>query len=352
MINHRVKGVKHRSLCWLVVAALLLGTTLSSISLAADVVGQSEQEIGELAASNALKTVRATFEYLPRHFTEKDIRTAGGDAEVERLRREYHLGAHFDSEQLAHAMGLADIAWLHRELPVQATLNDLAVSEAKNLIRSVAQSHKGLREDFSYDDYVRIIGQEEVASWSRMLTADFSYADLVETMGPGGASQMRRLYGFKKGASHSEIVRASGLFTAARFVDQKSRTFDFINLKLPVGASADQILQVFVASELKRLQDRFGSAPESSLAEALGREQLKSYAKNFHLPDKFTDAEVLVAAGENAVQQLRDRYDLDEHFTDADIAAAAAADGQAIERINYKLPRGFTAAQDADARRR
>jgi hypothetical protein len=292
------------------------------------------------------------YEFLPRHFSDVDIRTAGGEAELERLRAKYHLGKHFDSKQLAHAMGLEQITWLHRELPVDATINDLAVSEAKSLIRMVSRSHKGLREDFSYGDYIRVIGEEEVASWRLDLPAHFGYADLVQKLGPTSTAQLRRLYGFSKGANRDEIVRACGAWKAALFVNKEGgRTFDFINLKLDVDATTDQVLQAFVASELSKLQDRFGPESGRSLAEALGQESLRSYAKSFKLPGAFTEVEVQTAAGESAVQSLRDRFDLDEHFTDLDIAAAAAASGQAVERFNYHLPPGFTAAQDADAKK-
>lgn len=352
MIN-RVKKRYCRSICFSAIAVLLCGTALAADGIPSDYLsGQSEQQIGDAAASAALQTVRATYEFLPRHFSDADIRTAGGFAEVELLRTKYHLAEHFDSTQLAHAMGLEKIAWLHRELPVGATIHDLAVSEAKSLIRMVSRSHKGLREDFSYGEYIRVIGEEIVASWRLDLPGDFGYADLVQKLGPSGAAQMRRLYGFSKGATGDEIVRACGAWRAASFVNKEgARTFDFINLKLDVDATADQILQVFVASELRQLQNRFGPDSERALAEALGQESLRYYAKSFKLPGAFTEVEVQAAAGESAVQLLRDRFDLDEHFTDLDIAAAAAASGQAVERFNFHLPPGFTAAQDADARK-
>jgi hypothetical protein len=144
MIN-RVKKTSCRSICISVIAGLLCGTALADGIPSDYLSGQSEQQIGDAAASAALQAVRVMYEFLPRHFSDVDIRTAGGEAELERLRAKYHLGKHFDSKQLAHAMGLEQITWLHRELPVDATINDLAVSEAKSLIRMVSRSHKGLR---------------------------------------------------------------------------------------------------------------------------------------------------------------------------------------------------------------
>lgn len=351
----RTKTDWFRSLSCSALLALLCcgGTAMAEGIPAVYYNGSSEQEIGARAGSDAIKSVRATFEFLPRTFTDAEIRTAGGIAEVERLQREYKLGAKFDSEQLAHAMGLERIAWLHRELPVQATIRDLAVWQAKSLVDMLARSHKGLRNDFSYDDYIRVIGGEVVASWNlSALPADFTYADLVKVLGPSSASALRRLHGFSKGAGHAEIVRACGIWSATRFVGYPTRTFDFINLKIDAGASASQILDAFVASELQQLEQRFGPNPDRSLAAALGHEQLKSYAKLLKLPDSFDQTNLEAAAGEAAVQQLRDRYDLDEHFNDADIAAAAAASAQANERILFKLAPGFTAAQDAEARKR
>jgi hypothetical protein len=313
--------------------------------------GHSEAWIGQDAGQQHVDYLKKQYG-LKDGFTEDDLRAAAANTGVKHLRTYYHLGPDFTAASFATAAGAGYATDLFKTYPMlqpHFTMRQLAEQRALNHL----SGYDGFTEPFSFEEYARAKGRTEAADLVKNgLPPNFTYQDLIRVQGQEDAASTRARFGFSKQATHDEIVAAMGLHRARQFVSYHDG--------LKEGFSAAELQASLTNEELawiKRDDGLDATATEEDYVALKGQHELNYLLGKFNeqgapqrLSATFTEKDYAAAEGDFEVTEERNRYDLNPGFTESDLYNAASGSAQAHERQHYHLMPGFTAAEDGSAR--
>lgn len=280
---------------------------------------------------------------LPAGFTAQQYGDAVAEERLREIRKQYNLGPHFTSADLAANAGATHVQSLygHLHLPNNFSADQLRNADFLSRLHwsMLVSKYPKLPFPFSYDDYVRVTGEDDALAYAtnNSLPTAWAYDDLVRALGPQSAAGVRFRNGFARNATHAEIERAIGEHNAAVLIHEYG---------LPAAFTADQLSKLAPPFSQYAPESKLpASFTEADLVAFYGQRTVSRIATEYGLQVQFTEVELRKALAADAIADMARTYDLDPNFTEADVANAYAISYASGLRRQYDLRPDFTAGE-------